>query len=325
VILWGLYKDLVDTYGLDPDNLPYPIEPPYDGREIAYFLVVDGMKLSPPNPSMLEARDGILLADQVTNGGANHCLIWNSFAWRGMGYSACSGFGCMPGETGTGSDSVVTEGFDLPPECFGAACVEDDSGALDIAAVSGAPGSTTIVIVRIQDAPNPVDALGFEVSFEPAFVTYTGYSRGPLVEDFDFFDAIVPPDEPDVVRVGGFEAIDGIPAGASGALVYLHFIADQCAPGLSSGLGLQDLKDDLGSWSSTGGCFQCGCYGDVSGNGEITPQDALCAFQTYLGVCPTDCNPCDEICCDVTLDGDCTPADALCIFQKYLGIPSCLD
>ena len=71
--------------------------------------------------------------------------------------------------------------------------------------------------------------------------------------------------------------------------------------------------------------FQCGCPCDVSGDGELTPQDALCAFQTYLGICPTACGPCEDICCDVNMDEDCTPADALEIFREYLGLPSCLD
>ena len=64
------------------------------------------------------------------------------------------------------------------------------------------------------------------------------------------------------------------------------------------------------------------CECDVSGDGSITPQDALCAFQCYLGICPTACGSCEEICplCDVDDSGQVTPADALCIFQEYLGI-----
>jgi len=72
--------------------------------------------------------------------------------------------------------------------------------------------------------------------------------------------------------------------------------------------------------------FEYSCTGDVNGDGEITPQDALCAFETYLGICPTSCGiACEDVCCDVTQDADCTPADALCIFQKYLGLPGCMD
>ena len=59
---------------------------------------------------------------------------------------------------------------------------------------------------------------------------------------------------------------------------------------------------------------------DVNGDGDVTPQDALCAFQKYLGICPTNCGDCDDIYCDVNGDGQCTPADALEIFKEYLGI-----
>lgn len=67
-------------------------------------------------------------------------------------------------------------------------------------------------------------------------------------------------------------------------------------------------------------CLPYICKCDLNGDGTITPQDALCAFQKYLGICPTTCGPCEEVCCDVNQDGSCTPADALCTFQEYLGI-----
>jgi hypothetical protein len=109
-------------------------------------------------------------------------------------------------------------------------------------------------------------------------------------------------------------------------VVYLNFDVIQCEAGSSYPFDLQELKDDLAGWPASLGCFQCGCDGDISGDSEITPQDALCAFETYLQLCPTTCGiPCEDVCCDVTQDVDCTPADALCIFQEYLGLPSCLD
>jgi hypothetical protein len=72
----------------------------------------------------------------------------------------------------------------------------------------------------------------------------------------------------------------------------------------------------------------CGilCVCDINGDGNCTPQDALCSFQKYLGICPTFCGPCEDLCCDVNKDGACTPADALCRFQQYLEIhPNCFD
>ncbi|HEX7839872.1 MAG TPA: M36 family metallopeptidase [Kofleriaceae bacterium] len=53
-------------------------------------LVVSGMKLTPCNPSMLNARDAILQADVNVNAGANKCAIWHAFAGRLMGTGASS-------------------------------------------------------------------------------------------------------------------------------------------------------------------------------------------------------------------------------------------
>ncbi|HKX26718.1 MAG TPA: extracellular metalloproteinase [Blastocatellia bacterium] len=58
------------------------------GAALADRLVVQGMKFTPCRPSFLNARDGILTADQNLNGGANRCTIWRVFARHGMGVSA---------------------------------------------------------------------------------------------------------------------------------------------------------------------------------------------------------------------------------------------
>jgi extracellular elastinolytic metalloproteinase len=53
-------------------------------------LVVQGMKNTPCNPTILQARDGILAADASINGNANRCTIWRAFAARLMGTGASS-------------------------------------------------------------------------------------------------------------------------------------------------------------------------------------------------------------------------------------------
>src|SRR6185503_15833871 len=58
------------------------------GAAVADLLVLNGMKFTPVRPSFLDARDGILQADQNMNGGANFCAIWVVFARHGMGVSA---------------------------------------------------------------------------------------------------------------------------------------------------------------------------------------------------------------------------------------------
>ena len=93
VTLWEVRANLIRKYGPSANQLMLQ-------------LVTDGMKLTPASPNFLQARDAILLADQVNNGGANYLDIWRGFAKRGMGYSATS-----PASTTT---SGVVEAFDLP-------------------------------------------------------------------------------------------------------------------------------------------------------------------------------------------------------------------
>ena len=78
------------------------------GNQLVLQLVTDGMKLSPVNPTFLQARDAILQADLVNNAGANLPELWRGFAKRGMGASAV----VPASSTSTG----VTEAFDMPDE-----------------------------------------------------------------------------------------------------------------------------------------------------------------------------------------------------------------
>ena len=60
------------------------------GGPTACRVGVGGMKLTPCNPTMLQARDGIIQADANLNGGANRCKLWAAFARRQMGTGASS-------------------------------------------------------------------------------------------------------------------------------------------------------------------------------------------------------------------------------------------
>ncbi len=53
-------------------------------------LVVQGMKNTPCNPTILQARDALVSADATINGGANRCTIFRAFAARQMGTGASS-------------------------------------------------------------------------------------------------------------------------------------------------------------------------------------------------------------------------------------------
>ena len=76
------------------------------GNRLMLQLVTDGMKLGPVNPTFLQARDAIIQADLINNGGANFNELWTAFAKRGMGGSAT----CPPSNTTSG----LEEAFDLP-------------------------------------------------------------------------------------------------------------------------------------------------------------------------------------------------------------------
>lgn len=104
-MLWDLTWDLINEYGYDPD-----IYNGTGGNNIALQLVIDGLKLQPCSPGFIDGRDAILEADQVSNGGANRCIIWRAFAKRGLGLSATQG--------STNSRSDGAEAFDVPVECI---------------------------------------------------------------------------------------------------------------------------------------------------------------------------------------------------------------
>jgi hypothetical protein len=76
------------------------------GSKVAESLVTRAMELSPSNPSYLDERNAILMADTVVFGRKYENTIWRVFAHRGMGYFA----GALSGD-----DSTPGADFHLPP------------------------------------------------------------------------------------------------------------------------------------------------------------------------------------------------------------------
>jgi hypothetical protein len=110
LMVWEVYWNLVAAHGFNPDI--------YDdwttgGNNLTFQLVMDGMKLQPCSPGMVDGRDAILAADMALTGGVNQCAIWEGFAKRGLGFSADQGspFSRLDG----------TEAFDMPASCGGPA------------------------------------------------------------------------------------------------------------------------------------------------------------------------------------------------------------
>ncbi|PVI04691.1 extracellular metallo proteinase MEP [Periconia macrospinosa] len=89
-MLWEVLWDLIDKYGKNDADVPEFDEKgvPTDGKFLTLQLVTDAMAMQPCNPSYVQARDTVIDADQVRTGGENRCLIWRSFAKRGLGTGA---------------------------------------------------------------------------------------------------------------------------------------------------------------------------------------------------------------------------------------------
>ena len=60
------------------------------GSRVSLSLVTRAMELAPANPSFLDMRNALLIADTAHFKGNNHKKIWSTFASRGMGFFAGS-------------------------------------------------------------------------------------------------------------------------------------------------------------------------------------------------------------------------------------------
>ena len=74
--LWEARAKLIHRYGFA------------EGNQLILQLVTDSLKLLPANPTFVEARDAILLADAIGYEGANRLDLWDAFGKRGLGIAA---------------------------------------------------------------------------------------------------------------------------------------------------------------------------------------------------------------------------------------------
>ena len=142
-ILWETRAAMIAKYGASA------------GNELILQLVTDALKLTPFQPNFTDARDAILLADDVDIGGANREELWAAFAKRGLGASAWS------------PDSTITEGviesFDLPDDLF----IQPNVGFV-ASGPSGGPfknASTNLMLTNIGTA-----ALTWSLASAPAWL-----------------------------------------------------------------------------------------------------------------------------------------------------------
>jgi len=119
-------------------------------------LVIDGMKSTPASPDYMDARDGIITADELNNAGANFCMLWRIFANTGLGLNAT-----FDGA----SNSPPSNNFDLPAVCIPTADAggpyttdEGTDVVLDGSASTGATDESGDVIISYEwDLDNDSD------------------------------------------------------------------------------------------------------------------------------------------------------------------------
>lgn len=137
-MLWDLHWKYVEQYGYNSNVLADP----NSGSARVLQLVVNALKLQPCNPNFIQGRDAILAADQASTEGANRCLIWRTFARRGLGVNASPGelWGAWNGFDHPAPDlNDQVEDFTVPAECA-------------LLAVSEASENTKGILIY----PNPV-------------------------------------------------------------------------------------------------------------------------------------------------------------------------
>lgn len=122
VTLWEARDQIIERRGAAEGN-----------RRILQYAT-DGMKLSPLNPTILQARDAILAAAAVSDS-TDLRFLWRGFAKRGLGENASIQ------NTGSGNNNtVVTESYNIPAE-FGRPTKVDFDG----------DGSSDISVFRPSD------------------------------------------------------------------------------------------------------------------------------------------------------------------------------
>ncbi|WP_449399608.1 M36 family metallopeptidase [Chryseobacterium wanjuense] len=104
-MLWDLHWQYVAKYGYASDVTSNTT----NGSSRVLQLVTDALKLQACSPTFIDGRNAILQAELATTGGVDKCMIWRTFAKRGLGVNASAG-------SKTNINDQVQD-FTVPAEC----------------------------------------------------------------------------------------------------------------------------------------------------------------------------------------------------------------
>ncbi len=154
--LWEVRSRVIADPAFANGNVP-------TGNNKMLQIVTDALKMTPINPSFIDARDALIAADAATNAGANEKWIWQGFADRGLGYNAVAPYSRMyayaAGHVGIG------ESFDVPYLDVQSVAIDDsignNNGAID-------PKEPVRLTVKLK---NPWKSTAFNVASATATLT----------------------------------------------------------------------------------------------------------------------------------------------------------
>lgn len=134
------------------------------GARLADTLVLRGLQLSPCNPSFVDSRDSILLADRELTGGENQAIIWRAFASHGVGVGARSSSGAAD-DPGSQNAPAIVEDFAVPqgvtqcetlgPLAAPVFTLSNTIGNTVTVTITLTPGANKFIISRAESAGGP--------------------------------------------------------------------------------------------------------------------------------------------------------------------------
>lgn len=241
----------------------------------------------------------------------------------GMSYPQGSGEDPLPTGTGIVARGVITRDSQ-GPVLYVPFRSEVASGpspldcALNIAPMNTAAGESTTVAVSLGRRAAATTSLRMQFLLDPAALqfldaTCVGAAAG--------WTRTVRPVSPDTVIV---EA-SGNPIGAlvSDQVLQLRLGVLGC-PHFAGALRVEVLDPGWTGLRICNGIVRCSTCraGDMNSDHVLTPGDALCVFETFLGAgtVPAGCNAagaCTQDAADADCDGIVTPADALAVLHAW--------
>jgi len=209
VTLWEIHWAFIEKYGLDTTW-----EDEESGNFRAMRLIIEGMKQTACNPSMIDTRDGIFAADTLLNDGAHGELLWTAFAKRGMGYLADDGVDSNDRTDGTESFEplpTAIQSLKVQEEVTGKV-LPGDEVTVRVTAQNHIPETQTGVVIKsiIPDGLSYIDGsasmtashdngvLTIEVGDmalnDEVEVTYLATADGNIKSETLYYDDIEDPD-----------------------------------------------------------------------------------------------------------------------------------